>query len=96
MENQQKIFPLGRLPGVTVGIEGVHTIATFEVIEIINDNNPYPALLGIYWEFGNMAIINLKKTQMIFEGNNMRVIVPLDPSEGVRYKKTNQRRILHN
>jgi len=22
---------------------------------------------------------------MIFEGNNMRVIVPLDPSEGVRY-----------
>ena len=24
---------------------------------------------------------------MIFEGSNMRVIVPLDPSEGVRYTK---------
>jgi len=32
-----------------------------------------------------MAIINMKKRQMIFKGNNVRVIVPLDPSEGVRY-----------
>jgi len=32
-----------------------------------------------------MAIINLKKRHMIFEGNNMGVIVSLDPSEGVRF-----------
>ena len=43
------------------------------------------ALLGIEWEYKNMAIINPKKRQIIFEGNNMRVIFPLDPSEGVRY-----------
>jgi len=81
MKNQKKIFPFGRLPGVTVNIEGVHTTVEFEVIEIIDDSNPYPALLGLDWAFDNMPIINLKKRQMIFEDNNMRVIVPLDPSE---------------
>lgn len=85
MANQQKIFPLGRLFGVTVNIEGVCTIADFEVIEIVDDSNPYPALLGLDQAFDNMAIINLKKRQMIFKGNNMRVIVPLDLSEGARY-----------
>lgn len=77
MENQQKIFPCRRLSGVTIDIEGDHTTIDFEVTEILDDNNPYPALLGLDWAFDNMAIINLNKRQKIFEGNNMRVIVPL-------------------
>lgn len=85
MENQQKIVPLGRLSGITTDIEGVHTTIDFEVIEIVDDNNPYPTLLGQGWEFSNMAIINLKKRKIIFERNIMRVIVPLDPLEGARY-----------
>ena len=28
------------------------------------------------------AVINLKKRQMTFEGKDLRVIVPLDPSQG--------------
>jgi len=32
MENQQNIFPLGRLSGVKDDIEGVHTTTDFEVI----------------------------------------------------------------
>jgi len=28
-------------------IEGASTLADFEVIEIVDDNNPYPMLLGI-------------------------------------------------
>lgn len=84
MENQQNIFPLGRLLGVAVNIEGVRTTVDFEVIDIVDDSNPYPTLLGLDRAFDNMAIINLKKRQMIFEGSNMRVIVPLDPL-GVRY-----------
>jgi len=67
MENQQNIFPLGRLPSVIVHIEGFCTTADFEVIEVIDDSNPYPAFLGIDWAFENMAIINLKKREMIFE-----------------------------
>jgi len=51
----------------------------------MNHSNHYPALPGIDWAFENMGIINLKKRYMIFEGNNMKLIVPLDPSEGVRY-----------
>jgi len=42
-------FPMGRLQGVTVDIEGASVQADFEVIEIFNDINPYPTLLGIDW-----------------------------------------------
>lgn len=76
---------MGRLLGVILDIEGVCTIVDFEVIEIMDDNNPYPTLLGMDWEFENLAIINLKKRKTVFEKDNMRVIVPLDSSEGVRY-----------
>ena len=78
-------MPLGRLPSVSVDIDGVSTLAYFEVIEIIDDSNPYPSLLGIEWEIDNDAVINLKKRQMNFEGKGLRVIVPLDPSQGERY-----------
>jgi hypothetical protein len=40
---------------VEVNIEGVKTKADFEVIEIMDDSNPYPSLLGIDWEFDNNA-----------------------------------------
>ena len=66
-------------------IDGVSTLVDFEVIEIIDDSNPYPALLGIEWALGNYAVINLKNRQMTFEGKGLRVIVPLDPSQGERY-----------
>jgi len=36
---------MGRLQGVTVDIEGVSTQTDFEVIEIVDDSNSYPALL---------------------------------------------------
>jgi len=49
MENQQKIIPMGWLYGVTVDIEGVSAVEDFEVIEIVDDNNPYPAILRINW-----------------------------------------------
>ena len=61
LANQQKIVPLGRFPNVPVDIDGVCTVADFEVIEIIDDSNPYPALLGIEWALDNDAVINLKK-----------------------------------
>jgi len=85
MENQQNIVPLGRLSGITVDIDGVHTTTKFKLIEIVDDSNSYLALLGLDWLFDNMAIINLKKRKIIFEINNMRFIVPLDPLEGARY-----------
>ncbi len=81
MVNQHKIIPLGRLACVVVDIDGIRTTTDIEVIEIIDDNNPYPTLLGIDWEFDHLAIINLKKRWMIFEGNDIRVIAPLDPLE---------------
>lgn len=47
MVNQQKIIPMGCLHGVTVDIKGGCAIANFEVIEIVDESNPYSALLGI-------------------------------------------------
>ena len=70
---------MGRLPQVPVDIDGVHSSADFEFIEIIGDSRPYLPLLGIHWEIDNMAIIDLKRRQMTFEDAQIRVIVPLDP-----------------
>lgn len=85
MANQQKIFPMGRLEGVTVDIEGVSAQADFEVIEIVDESNPYPALLGIDCATDMNRVINFKKCKMIFEKKSLRVVVPLDPAEGARY-----------
>ena len=63
----------------------MRSLADFEVIEIIDDNTSYPALLGIDWAFENQVIINLKKKTMSFEGNGIWVIGPLDPALGLRY-----------
>ena len=87
LANQQNIVPLGRFPSVPVDIDGVSTLVDFEVIEIIDDSNPYLSLLGIEWALNNDAVINLKTRQMTFEGKGLRVIVPLDPSQGERYTK---------
>ena len=59
----------------------------FEVIEIVDDNNPYPMLPGLDQAFDIVAIINMKKRKMVFEQGDLRVIVPLDPLKGVRYTK---------
>ena len=57
------------------------------MIEIIDDTNPFSALLGIDWAFDNLTVINLKKKKMTFDGHNIRIIAPLDPSMGPRYSK---------
>ena len=85
LANQQRIVPLGIFLSVQIDIAGVSTVVDFEVIDIIDDSNPYPSLLGIEWAMVNAAVINLKKRQMTFEGKGLRVIIPLDPSQGKRY-----------
>ena len=76
---------MGRLRGVTVDIEGASALENFEVIKIIDDNNPYPALFEIYWATDMNGVINLKKRKMIFEKKSLRIIIPLDLVEGSRY-----------
>ena len=55
--NQSKVLPIGRLPHVLIEIEGIKTYAYFEVIDIVDDMNPYPTLLGIDWAIENHTII---------------------------------------
>jgi hypothetical protein len=49
------------LEHVPVDIDRVRTFADFEVIEIVDDSCPYPALLGIDWAFNNSTVVDLKK-----------------------------------
>ena len=76
---------MGRLSNIPVDIDVVQSLADFEVIEIIDDSNPFLALLGIDWAFDNLVVINLKRMQMTFEGHNIWIITPLDPTQGPRY-----------
>ena len=46
-----------------VDIDEVRNFADFEVIEIIGDSQPYPALLSIDWAIGSKAVIDLKRRQ---------------------------------
>ena len=83
--NQEKVLPIGRLSQVHVEIEGLRTFVDFKFINIYDDMNPYPALLGIDWAIDNQTIINFKKRILSFEDDEMRVVVPIDPLEGHRY-----------
>jgi hypothetical protein len=85
MANQQVLSPFGRLENVPVDIDAVRTFVDFKVIEIFDDSFPYPALLGIDWAFNNSTMVYLKKRRMMFEGDGLRVIAPLDLDEGPRY-----------
>jgi hypothetical protein len=70
------------LEQVEVNIKGVKKKVYFEVREIMDDFDPYLALLGIDWAFDNNAALNLKKRQMSFETDTLRVVTPIDPYEG--------------
>ena len=68
-----------------MNIEGLRTFADFEVINIVDDTNPYHALLGIDWAMENQTIIKFKRRILSFEDDGMRVVAPLDLLEGQRY-----------
>ena len=73
------------MSNVIVDVEGLHTYADFEVINIVDDTNPYPALLGIDLDIDNQTIINFKKRILSFEDEEMRVVFPIYPFKGQRY-----------
>ena len=64
----------GILANVPVNIEGIHTFVDFEVIEIVDDTNPYPSLLCIDWDIQNQTIINFKKIILSFKNSYMSVV----------------------
>ena len=67
------------MSNVIFNVEGLCTYVDFEVINIVDDRNPYPTLLGIAWAIKNQTIINFKKRIIAFEVEEMRVVSPIDP-----------------
>ena len=88
LPNQYNIYPIRKLTNVEVNIDGVKTMADFESIEIMEDTNPYPYLLGIDWEFENNSIFNLKHRHVSFENEELWVVAPLDVLEGEKYTES--------
>lgn len=84
MANQQTIFPMGRLKGISVYIVGASTQIDFEVIEVVDGCSSYLALLGFNWATDMNAVINLKEREMVFEKKSLCIVIPLDPKEGAR------------
>lgn len=64
---------MGRLYAVTVNIVGASAVANIEVIEIVDDSNLYPMLLGIDWDLDMDVVINLKKWKMTFEKKSLKI-----------------------
>ncbi len=60
-------------------------MADFEVIKIVDDSNPYPALLGIDWAIDMNGVINFKNRMISFEMKSLQVVVSLDLAKGARY-----------
>ena len=56
----------------------MRAFANFEVIDIFDDTNPYPTLLGIDWAIENQTIIKFKKRILSFKDEEMRVVSPID------------------
>ena len=64
----------------------MRTYTDFEVINVVDDTNPYPTILGIDWVIVNKTIINFKKIILSFEDSEKkRVVIPIDPLKGKRY-----------
>ena len=70
---------------MSVELKGLRAYVDFEVIDIVDDTNPYPAFLGIDWVIDNQTIINFKKIILSFEDSEIRVVTPINPLEGKRY-----------
>jgi hypothetical protein len=87
MENQYYIFPIGRLDNVEINVAGVKIVVDFDFIEIMGDKDPYPVLFDIDWVYDNYTVIDIKKDTMTFEAEGIKVVQPLDPYVGLRYKK---------
>ena len=63
----------------------MRTYKNFDVIEFADEGISYPALLGIGWDNESLVVINFKKHVINFKNGNIKVIAPMDPSEGRRY-----------
>jgi hypothetical protein len=74
LTNQHKIVPIERLLGGNVNIDGVFSIADFEVIKIKYGSKPYLSLLGLDCDFDNKNLINLKKRHMVHSVGRVLVL----------------------
>ena len=57
-----------------IDVARVKTPVDFELIEIMGDKDPYPALLRIDWAYENYDTIDIKRDTMTFEADEIKVV----------------------
>ena len=82
LASQYFIIPIGHVEDIEFDITRVNTYVDFKVVDIMGDKYPYPALLGIDWEFENYVVIDLKLETINFKVDGIRFIQPLDSYQG--------------
>ena len=82
LANKSKVQLIGRMSNLVVNVEGMKTYADFDVIEVVDGGVSCPTLPGIGWDTDNMTVINFKKDMITFKNEDIRVIVPMDPTKG--------------
>ena len=85
LANQAKVQPIEHISHLVVDVEGMKTYVDFDVIEVLDGEGSYPAFFWTIWANDSMAVIKFKKRMMTFENQDIRVIAPMEPSEGRRY-----------
>ena len=83
---------MGRLSQIVVDIARIKVRVDFEVIQIEEDAEPYPALLGLGWAIDMGGVIELRKRSIIFEVDGARYVIHLDPAEEERYTRPKELR----
>lgn len=85
LANQYRIYPIGCLD---INLGNVQTVADFKVIEIVYEKETDPTLLGFEWASNNEAIINLKKGEISFKIEGLKVLssnLSIQQKEGSHY-----------
>ena len=65
-----------------VNLDGVKSTTDFQVIEIVDETNPYLVLLGMDWEFGNSTTLNLKNKKMSLSEKKCHSLYPYTKENG--------------
>ena len=85
--NQSNVLPISIITQVHMEVKGLKTYDEFEVIDIVDDTNPYHTIIGIDWAIENTTIVKFKKRILSFEDYEIRVVTQIDTLEGHRYVK---------
>jgi hypothetical protein len=75
-----------------MNMDGMRSVADFEVIDIVDESQPYQTLMVLEWEFDNHAVMNLKNRKIIFEVGELKAFYTVVPNRRKEIHRANKRK----